>query len=385
MSPGAANGQAPVSSSTDMDPGNILLLLRDADVPAGDEASVPLPDQHTAWSVRKEAACGDGYIDLLLESAHYGIAIENKIWADEQDRQLARYGDYLVGKYVRPTDQHAIIYLTLDGKAATTHEDHHYLRISYRKHILAWLERCLQATYDIPPVNQVLIQYRQVVRELTGQPLEADAMNELADFLTQHPEIIRARPSLNAAVDQIRSSMLDRLAQAITKDLSRDFTVTERPNMIPGGFGTDENGGLVIAPPPDSPLTNLPGEIWIEHVSRWEGLVIGIESAYGKPEPSEEDQRLLNKMDEFLTLHAEETGYHKGEVYKSPWKGPYWPTTWHNLIYPFSVTNDAYLVEMLDPAVFSERTQGVCAEARHHIKLLEETYTKARAEMAAES
>lgn len=54
------------------------------------------------------------HIDLLVANGRKAVVVENKIWADDRDRQLERYRDALVD---RGYDDSAIrlLYLTLDG------------------------------------------------------------------------------------------------------------------------------------------------------------------------------------------------------------------------------------------------------------------------------
>jgi len=139
------------------------------------------------WTVHKEASRSPhGQIDLLLESSgFFGIAIENKIHAGEQENQLSGYGNYLRSRYEE--NFFHLIYLTLDGKPGTTAGDHQYLRISYERHVLHWLEACLRETYSIVPINQTLIQYRAVVRKLTHQTLENEFMKPVHDFIRGIP------------------------------------------------------------------------------------------------------------------------------------------------------------------------------------------------------
>lgn len=63
-------------------------------------------------------------IDLVIEypASKLVIAIENKIWAKEQPKQLARYQEILITRY--PNHQLALVYLTPDGRRPTTQNRH---------------------------------------------------------------------------------------------------------------------------------------------------------------------------------------------------------------------------------------------------------------------
>lgn len=60
-------------------------------------------------------------IDLVLEFPviKLVIGIENKIWADEQEKQLERYQEILINRY--PNYSKALIFLTPNNKKPTTH------------------------------------------------------------------------------------------------------------------------------------------------------------------------------------------------------------------------------------------------------------------------
>lgn len=68
------------------------------------------------FNVKTEHHTGDGRIDILITyrdaQRSFAIAIENKIWAGDQVRQLERYHDYLKSKH---PDRFILIYLTVDG------------------------------------------------------------------------------------------------------------------------------------------------------------------------------------------------------------------------------------------------------------------------------
>jgi hypothetical protein len=325
--------------------------------------ALPTP---ATWNVRKEASVSEGQIDLLLECAGCGIAIENKIWASEQADQLSRYARYLRRRH---GDRGRLIYLTLDGKGAGSHGDASYVRISYAEHILPWLEKCLQASYSFIPINQVLLQYREVVRQLTGQTLNAALMDTIADFILQHPEIIRHQPQIAAGINQAKAVFLDRLAEGIQQGAPTGFQVRLRPDMGRQSFGQHDNGALIITPPPASPLHGAPFEIWVEHISKWQGLVVGIECKVGKAEVEEAERQRLGEMNRLLDAQNSDTGYHKADPRKL-WDGTEWPTGWHNIYHPIDHACLAGLMEKPLDQVVSNVWDVVVT----HVGLLEEFY-----------
>src|SRR5690606_1496424 len=108
-----------------------------------------------------------GRIDILIKYGNKYISIENKIFAADQKNQLERYFNFNLG-YNR------VIYLTLDGKAASNgscgnlkNEDYQCIRYNY--HIKNWLEECLKYTTDQPILRESIKQYLIIVKKLTYQ------------------------------------------------------------------------------------------------------------------------------------------------------------------------------------------------------------------------
>lgn len=343
----------------------------------GSELKIPEADSN--WSAEIEASrSGFGRIDILLECTDYGLAIENKINAREQERQLARYAEYIAKKKGRGV----VVFLTLEGKESSTYEttlagEVPYVRISYADHILAWLEKCLRATYNLIPINQVLLQYRSVVQELTGRNMKADTEKAVAEFIATNPDIIRFRRQLDTGIAEAKADFLDRLAAGVIEQLQLDgMSVRLRANLCEGRFGKDGNGALIITPKAGSVLEGAPFEIWFEHIQKWVALVVGIESRYGKRELSAGEERCLEELNQMLEKHGGESGYHKADP-QSSWRYTYWPTGWHDIVQGF---DDEKLAEFLTKPL-SDTVTKICAGIREHIRLLEEFYPKACAEV----
>ncbi len=326
----------------------------------------PLSATPQAWTIEKEAACAEyGQMDLLLATSGSGIAIENKIDAIEQPEQLAKYMRYLRSRH---GDSSRVIYLTLDGKQSDTHGGLPYIRISYATHILDWLERCLADTASISPIHAVILQYREVVRKLTGRSLSSTLMQPAVEYIRTHPDIITYRREIDAAIVAVRVDFLDRMAAALMSSLAPDYEVRLRAGLKEKSFGQDPNGALVIKFPESSPLARF--EVWVEHVAKWQdALLIGIESKYQKSEPSESDRRLFEAMSLLLQKPEAATGHH----YVGPratWEKTWWPTGSHNLIYPFG---DEKLAEVLPKEQFDKVIDELVNKVRIHIDLLEKT------------
>ena len=146
---------------------------------------------------REEDVGAYGQIDILLEKEDACIIIENKIKIDpeDQDRQLERYYKYAKKEKGLQNEQIKLIYLTPDdgiepGEISLSREDcQRYLDIkllilmSYKNHILKWLENCLKEVAKIAPIREVLFQYQALVKKLTGQPMNKELTMEISDIL----------------------------------------------------------------------------------------------------------------------------------------------------------------------------------------------------------
>lgn len=334
---------------------------------AGDPVNWQRMGEAHDWRAEKEASKPEGQLDILLESSACGIAIENKIWAAESKDQLNRYGCYLARRHGIAGQ---LLYLTIDGKPAVSDGGTPYLRISYNHHILTWLEKCLQATYSFIPINQVLLQYREIVRHITGQTLNSRVMDTITDFIFKHPDIIRHWQQIGIGIAQTKTLFLNRMAEAVIAAAPEGYHARLRPDLGTSSFGHHPNGALVITPPSSSPLNNAPFEIWFEHISKWQALVVGIECNVAKAPLTETERLRLQEMNRLLNEHSQDTGYHKADPH-ALWDGTDWPTGWHDII---AGLNDQRLADLLDKSM-EDIASELWAAITAHIAVLENAYT----------
>jgi hypothetical protein len=158
-----------------------------------------------------------GHIDLLIQCGRWALAIETKIDAAEQPNQIGDYADYLETVY---PGHWILLYLTRDGKEATTAKGRPYYRISYKNTILPWLEECSRETYAYVNINQALQQYTQVVRELTGVKKEQD-MSPIINVVRKHPSVIRDLDDIIQAAKELKEEMRTQFVVEISKALTR--------------------------------------------------------------------------------------------------------------------------------------------------------------------
>ena len=150
-----------------------------------------------------------GRIDIVIyDGKGHAIFIENKIYADDQEKQLQRYRE-------RNAKAH-LFYLTLQGDlpAGFTEEslkDIRAIRISYASHIRDWLVACRKEAVSLPQARETISQYLHLIRELTGQSF-AQFMNEdLIQKITADDNSLAAYFTLTSAFGDVQSALAAKL------------------------------------------------------------------------------------------------------------------------------------------------------------------------------
>lgn len=147
----------------------------------------------SSCSVYTEYVTNEGRIDILIEDKKgKAIIIENKVYAADQWEQLKRYDEFSKGKY--GDGNYAIYYLTLDKHDASkdSGDGIKYFRISYKEHILKWIEDCTKESATTPLIRETLIQYRNHIKQLTNQDMDTINKEALIDTMIKNPEEIAA-------------------------------------------------------------------------------------------------------------------------------------------------------------------------------------------------
>ena len=170
------------------------------------ESSTPL-DSRTEHYTGPIAGDTGGRIDILVKSSHYGLIIENKIYAGDQDKQLTRYDNY--GKKTFGAGRYLLVYLTLFGSEASKEstatksaEEVGYLRLSYAEDILRWLEQCVRLADNKPLVRESLNQYIRTIKQLTYQDMNQKDIRKIIDLAVDHPEVVATLSSKRDAIAQ---------------------------------------------------------------------------------------------------------------------------------------------------------------------------------------
>lgn len=166
-----------------------------------------LPDSYTEYYTGPIVGDTGGRIDILVKSSRYGLIIENKIYAGDQDKQLTRYDNY--GKEIFGADGYLLVYLTLYGcdaskesTATKSAEEVAYLRLSYAEDILRWLKQCVRLADNKPLVRESLNQYIRTIKQLTYQDMNREDIKKIIDLAVDHPEVVATLSSKRDAIAQ---------------------------------------------------------------------------------------------------------------------------------------------------------------------------------------
>lgn len=127
-------------------------------------------------------------IDITIEVGDCFIPIEAKINAIDSASQCNDYFDYARQRY---GNEAKIVFLTKDGRipseesAGGVKEDDIIL-LSFSRHILNWLEKCLMLPETIrkAPIREIIIQFISAIKRFTNQ-LEDKPMKEIKDLLSE--------------------------------------------------------------------------------------------------------------------------------------------------------------------------------------------------------
>lgn len=128
-----------------------------------------------------------GRIDIFLrDTKGCLICIENKIHAEDQPKQIQRYYNY-------KTKKNTVLYLTLKGTEPSDESKldlisgKDFFNISFREHIVAWLELCLKEVPNFTSLREAINQYILLIKKLT-HTLNLEQEKELTELILSNLE-----------------------------------------------------------------------------------------------------------------------------------------------------------------------------------------------------
>ncbi len=165
------------------------------------------------------------HIDILIKNRNQAIIIENKINADDQDRQLERYYETIKREGF---DYIKVIYLTLYGDEPSDEsignlkkvEDDLIMLASYRDDIDTWIDECIKESAGSPILRETLFQYQILIQKLTGKYHSKGYMMEIKELLIDEKNIRLATDICQALTDskiEIQHSFWQNLSSDLKK------------------------------------------------------------------------------------------------------------------------------------------------------------------------
>ena len=180
-------------------------------------------DCKTANVITEAYVGGNGRIDILIEdSNNHAIILENKIYANDQDRQLKRYNDYATTKYHE--GNFTILYLTLDGVNASDNSGDgvSYISISFKETIIEWLEECVRIAVRYPIVRETINQYINHVKQLTNQDMENINKEEILEILSKK-ENLEAVFKISMNIENVKRKIFREKLIPQLKEIANEF------------------------------------------------------------------------------------------------------------------------------------------------------------------
>jgi len=250
-----------------------------------------------------------GRIDILVKSSRYGLIIENKIYAGDQDKQLTRYDNY--GKKTFGADRYLLIYLTLYGydaskesTATKSAEEVGYLRLSYAEDILRWLEQCVRLADNKPLVRESLNQYIRTIKQLTYQDMNQEDIQKIIDLVIDHPEVVATILEHKAKIaKEIRDKYIFPKLEEYAKEKGWHFCPKpDLTNPTEIQFQKDDYDSCIFISAGNSRTTTIWDKVWI-----------GVEDI---PQHKTEANAPIDKL---ICLTKSNDDYPKGWEYLTPW------------------------------------------------------------------
>ena len=141
----------------------------------------------------KNEDCSEGgRIDIAVESNGKAIIIENKIYAGDQEKQLLRYYNYGT---TNCSNGFRLLYLTLNGDDASKYSreklvvNEDYYTVAYNHEIYDWLQRCIEFSARHSLVRETLIQYQNLINQLTMNSMDKNSQEELLKLMSDPKNI----------------------------------------------------------------------------------------------------------------------------------------------------------------------------------------------------
>lgn len=200
------------------------------------KSKIGVKREYTLGSVDMKNVTG-GSIDICIysNSGKGQLRIENKIDAEDQEKQIARYC------HSHEKENNIIIYLTKNGKKPSEYSYYNqivnedYFLLSYEEDILYWLGLCYQKSTDQPILRETIKQYIILIKKITNQNTSNNMKDELLEQIISSPQNYRAAIEIARNLDNARSLAYSKILKLIEHNLPSKFTL-QTTDRNDGGF-----------------------------------------------------------------------------------------------------------------------------------------------------
>ncbi|MAP81857.1 MAG: hypothetical protein CL526_12310 [Aequorivita sp.] len=188
--------------------------------------------------VRNDKSALGGRVDIYIEDSRgKSICIENKIYAGDQNLQIARYCNYNVGKNL-------VYYLTLNGNEPSNFSqgekeaEKDFFTLSYRDEIIEWLEQCQKEATQLPILRETINQYAILIRKLTNQLSDDIMEKDIKDLIAANYQAATVIGSNIWSVElEYCKKFISEIVNMIRISVSDDFIVEVDSNLTKAHSG----------------------------------------------------------------------------------------------------------------------------------------------------
>ncbi len=162
-----------------------------------------------------------GRVDLFISDCKRNcVLIENKIYAEDQHKQLYRYYKYCKNP---ENNNFQIIYLNLNGESPSSNSTEgndyklkigeHFKIISYKENIINWLTKCAISADDKPIVREAINHYITLIKNLTGQSNIKKMEQEITTLLLTDIERFKSAKAIKDSYDKVRQDIYNKFKE----------------------------------------------------------------------------------------------------------------------------------------------------------------------------
>ena len=164
---------------------------------------------------RKTETTG-GKIDIIIEDGKHALIIENKPGDEDQERQLLRYHNYAIDKYV----DNILVYLTKDGRKASSYSTGRK-RLEYKclsfDDILLWLDNCSCKSSPNQSMKVIINQYKLHIKKVLGNTMDENNSEKLLTLLIQKNNAFAVKEILCMGDEWLNSIIEEYLFKPLSK------------------------------------------------------------------------------------------------------------------------------------------------------------------------